>query len=187
MNIDGWNGIISVSNVREEMPMNFTATMQNLAIGIIGGIYSSIVVSVIFYILTELQNELIKAKDKIHPFYSLAITYRIKEIGGWDYKNYARENCEKAIDIFSRYDPKEFRYEVAEAMNYANEVLQNPDYFKDVWDDQTVELCGKDAEECIKRIENCEKKFRKMFVRRVVRNKILITMTIIFFIILICA
>ena len=38
--------------------MNFSDVMQNLAIGIVGGIFSSIIVSVVFYVLSEYQKEI---------------------------------------------------------------------------------------------------------------------------------
>ena len=43
--------------------MNFSEVMQNLAVGIAGGIFSSVIVSVVFYVLNEYQNELNKAKN----------------------------------------------------------------------------------------------------------------------------
>lgn len=42
--------------------MEFSEVMQNLTIGIAGGIFSSIIVSVVFYVLNEYQKELDLAK-----------------------------------------------------------------------------------------------------------------------------
>ena len=51
--------------------MNFSDVMQNLAIGIVGGIFSSIIVSIAFYVLTNFQNEMDEAEKIIEPILSL--------------------------------------------------------------------------------------------------------------------
>lgn len=53
--------------------MNFSEVMQNLAVGIAGGIFSSVIVSVVFYVLNEYQNELNKAKNMIYPLYGILV------------------------------------------------------------------------------------------------------------------
>ena len=42
--------------------MHLVNAMQNLAIGIIGGIFSSVIVSVVTYILDDIRNEFQKAR-----------------------------------------------------------------------------------------------------------------------------
>lgn len=53
--------------------MSFSEVIQNLAIGIAGGIFSGIIVSVVFYLLSQYQNELDLAKKMIYPFYEMTI------------------------------------------------------------------------------------------------------------------
>lgn len=51
--------------------MGFYKIMQNLVVGIAGSIFSSVIVSVVFYVLNEYQNELNKAKDMVYSLYGV--------------------------------------------------------------------------------------------------------------------
>ena len=62
------NDIIFILKIKEKN-MSFSEVIQNLAIGIAGGIFSGIIVSVVFYLLSQYQNELDLAKKMIYPFY----------------------------------------------------------------------------------------------------------------------
>ena len=53
--------------------MNAYEVIQNLAIGVVSGIFSGVIVSMVFYILGNYQNEIEDAKRILMPLYEVVV------------------------------------------------------------------------------------------------------------------
>lgn len=170
--------------------MNFSEVMQNLAIGIAGGIFSSIIVSVVFYLLNEYQNELNKAKDMIYPLHGIVVLDMIngaqKDFNTIDI---AREYFGEVTNNFSRFEPWQFKYELKETMCKIDEIICDGKYYgeNETLGENTLHDFSKEVENQLDKIEDYERNFVKGFLKRVFRNKIIITTEIIFIAIIIIA
>ncbi len=170
--------------------MSFSEIMQNLAIGIAGGIFSSIIVSVVFYVLNEYQNELNKAKDMTYPLYGI-IMFDItsKVLKNFNSIDVARLYLEDVIEKFSTFEPWQFKYELKEAMCKIDEIISDGKYYEngETLCEKTLPEFSKEIESQINKIEDCEKNFWKFFLKRVFKNKVIIATGIIFLVIVVTA
>ena len=142
--------------------MDFIDVVQNMALGIAGGIYSSIIVSVAFYLLGELQKELELSKKMVSPLYGVLNMARII-----DRPNSQKIDCidtaqgyfETAFIEFATYDPGNFKYEIRDAMNSINEILESGEYGLQEWNKEILlEVAGK-IEPQLRLLEQCEVHF----------------------------
>ena len=163
--------------------MNFSEVMQNLAVGIAGGIFSSVIVSVVFYVLNEYQNELNKAKNMIYPLYGILVM----DITSGVSKNFnsidvVRKYFEDVTNNFSTFEPWQFKYELKEAMCKIDETISDGKYYgkNDTLSKKALLEFANEIEPQIKIIEDCEKNFQKYFLKRVLKNRIIIATGIIF-------
>lgn len=170
--------------------MSFPDVMQNLAIGIAGGIFSSIIVSVVFYLLNEYQNELNKAKDMIYPLYGIVVLDMTDGVPK-DFKtiDIAREYFGEVTNNFSRFEPWQFKCELKETMCKINEIICDGKYYGEnaTLSENALQDFSKEIEIQLDKIEDYERNFVKGFLKRVFRNKIIITTEIIFIAIIIVA
>ena len=94
--------------------MDFIDVMANILIGISSGIFSSVIVSVCFYIITLEQNHLDEAKRMAYPLYSM---HALTLIPSDFIKNNKKINIGKSLkhdldDInmnFSQYEPWRYK------------------------------------------------------------------------------
>jgi Cu/Ag efflux pump CusA len=166
--------------------MDLVNAMQNLAIGIIGGIFSSVIVSVVTYILDDIRNEFQKARIMLNPLLSIEFAERTKNVGTWDYVEYARNGFEEAKRNFVGYDELQFKTELRDTMKRANEILNKKSYSEE-WNKATVDDCYNEIKEIVEDFKEREKQFTKIILERMGKNKILIVMSIITIIVLVCA
>lgn len=157
--------------------MNFITIMQNLAIGIIGGIFSSILISVVFYVLSQFQNELNKAKDMTFPLYGIIVLKGIKnKPKTFPCEDMALKYWGDAMREFQRFEPWQFKYELREVMCNVQEVLQNGRYHNN--GKALIEDANK-IEGILDKLDKCERDFAKLFIKRLLRNRIIIVMMVI--------
>ena len=170
--------------------MEFQAAMQNLAVGIVGGIFSSIIVSVVFYVLNEFQSELDKANKMVYNLYGIilldgkTIETKVLHNVSESYKYY----YEKTIVEFSTFEPWEFKYELKEVMCEINNIINSGKYC--IGDGLDSEKIGKFSEEIqpqLNKIEKQQRNFAKEFVKRIFKNKIIIINLVIFMAIIVIA
>lgn len=166
--------------------MDLVNAMQNLAIGIIGGIFSSVIVSVVTYILDDIRNEFQKARIMLNPLLSIEFAERTKNVGTWDYVEYARNGFEEAKRNFVGYDELQFKTELRDTMNRANEILKKKSYSEE-WNKATVDDCYNEIKKIVEDFKEQEKQFTKIILERMGKNKILIVMSVITIIVLVCA
>lgn len=168
--------------------MEFSDVMDNLAIGIAGGIYSSIIVSVVFYVLNEYQNELNKAKDMIYPLYGIIVLSMTEDVSK-DFKtiDIAREYFGEVTNNFSKFEPWQFKYELKEAMCSINNIICDGKYYgkKATLSKKMLHEFANEIEKQLDKIEVCEKNFTKGFLKRVFKNKVIIATGIVFIVIVI--
>lgn len=170
--------------------MDFLGVMQNMAIGIAGGIFSSIIVSVVFYILNEFQNELNMAKDMVYPLYGLIAlnkTINVPSSKEFNRLDVAKKYYDEAANKFDRYEPWRFKYELNGAIIDTYEILTDGKYASKEWDYETLSQVSDKAEKCMNEIEMCEKDFGKQLIKRIFMNKIIIIMLLIFSAVIIIA
>jgi Na+-transporting NADH:ubiquinone oxidoreductase subunit NqrC len=168
--------------------MNFSDVMQNLAIGIVGGIFSSIIVSVVFYVLSEYQKEINTAKKMTNNLRGIVVQEKIKNdyhSKYFDRYELAERYFKKSVDDFEKFDPKIFKYEIRKAMcNIYYEMLTDGKYYNCKWDDKLISDTSALVEKNLDIIENCEKNFAKGFLKRVFTNRVVIVAGLIFLLII---
>lgn len=170
--------------------MGFYDVMQNLAVGIAGGIFSSIIVSVVFYVLSEYQSELNKAKDMTYPLYGIIDLSISKDVQkNFKTMDVAREYFDEVTNNFSKFEPWQFKYELKDAMCNINLIIGDGKYYnkKYTLSGKMLDEFSKEIEVQMKKIEYCERNFAKEFLKRVFANKIIIASEIIFVAIVIIA
>ena len=163
--------------------MDFIDVVQNMALGIAGGIYSSIIVSVAFYLLGELQKELELSKKMVSPLDDVWAMAKIidrpisQEI---DCIGMAQKSFETTFMAFTTYDPGNFKYEIRDVMNNINEILENGEYGLQEWNREILlEVAGK-IEPQLRMLEQCEVHFGRLLAKRVLTNKIIVCMMVFF-------
>lgn len=170
--------------------MSFYDVMQNLAVGIAGGIYSSIIVSVVFYLLNEYQNELNAAINMTYPLQGVVVmglTKNVKTSKKFKRNKIAKKYFIEAVDNFDKFEPWKFKYEIKEIMCDIYEILTDGKYYFGKWDDDIIEEVSEKIENNLDKLEQCEKDFAKGFIKRVFRNKIIQTMGLFFVMIVLIA
>ena len=74
--------------------MNAYEVIQNLAIGVVSGIFSGVIVSMVFYILGNYQNEIEDAKRILMPLYEVVVLEKAVQ-------KYGIKNSKECIQIIS--------------------------------------------------------------------------------------
>lgn len=121
--------------------MSFYDVMQNLAVGIAGGIYSSIIVSVVFYLLNEYQNELNMAINMTYPLQGVVVmelTKNVKTSKKFKRNKAAKKYFIEAYNNFEKFEPWRFKYELKEIMCDIYKILTDGKYYYGKWDDDTM-------------------------------------------------
>lgn len=180
--------------------MSFSEVIQNLAIGIAGGIFSGIIVSVVFYLLSQYQNELDLAKKMIYPFYEITIydnketteMLKKKEEENDLPKNFRSNRIKHAMNEvemnFSTFEPWKFNYELKETMLEINQTIQDGKYYgKEEFNKEKLSEFMEIINAQLSKIQKFEKEFLKYFFKRLIKNKIIIATGIIFISIVIIA
>lgn len=162
--------------------MGFKATMDNLAVGIASGIFSSIIVSVVFYVLNDFQNEITKAKDMTHPLWGLIALSLTKDVPkNFEVKDIAKDYFNDANTNFERFEPWKFKYRLHEIMSNIYELITDGKSHIAIEAGKIEELSDMLSKE-LQKLDNCERNFAKGLFERIVINKVIIGAMIIFLI-----
>lgn len=169
--------------------MSFSDVMQNLAVGIIGGIFSSIIVSVVFYLLNEFQTEIDRANDMIYPLYGLI---SFEKLGKFEMNldfDPIETYRDEAENNFSNFEPWRFKGGLHNAMCEINNIISDGKYYKKDMklNPEMISEFSKDIEVQLELIQKCEKNFALEFLRRVFKNKIIIATIFVFMVIILVA
>ena len=100
--------------------MEFSEIMVNILIGIASGAFSSIIVSVIFFIITNEQSDKAEAKNMAYPLYLIFILSSDIITPNNSNNINIEEGLENAFaelsDNFSRYEPWKFKGRLKKVM-----------------------------------------------------------------------
>ena len=102
-------------------------------------------------------------------------------------KKVAKRYFLEASNNFEKFEPWKFKYELKEIMCEIYDILTDGKYYLSKWDDDTLAEVSKKIEINLDKLEQCEKNFARGLLKRVFRNKIIITAGIGFFAIVIIA
>lgn len=183
--------------------MDFSEVMQNLVIGIIGGVFSGVIVSIVFYILNEYEKELATAKEMIYELQYIVSFWGVyeqvkknaadssqgsiaKDINAnkkaKDKNSFAKKSQKcfvKAVDKFEKFEPWRFKFEIKEILNNVYDILIMGRYCFKEWDNEILSEVGPKIKEELDKLTECEKHFARGFLKRIFLNKIIITMGIV--------
>lgn len=164
--------------------------LENILIGIISGSISSVIVSIVFFIITNEQEDKRIAKKMIYPLHEiLALTEVFKQYND-TYKDEYIQNAFKSLgENFSAFEPWTFSAELKGILNQVNDFASTrygytPILIEDLphIHDETVRL--------ISLFDSYERKFGNSCFKRIIKNRILwllITITTILTVVLLCA
>lgn len=170
----------------------FDSTL-NLLIGIIGGVFSSLIVSYIFLVGTNYKNQLNsvnKLFDSISGIIVMTMTYnQFKESKG---KKKAREICcindyghqdgtTKTVEIMHRYwneitsfytnyQPWDYEFELKDVLNEISDIISDGKYLvRDTPED--YEEISQRLEVCVKKFEDCERNYINGVIKRILTSR----------------
>nr|DAU21435.1 MAG TPA: hypothetical protein [Caudoviricetes sp.] len=154
--------------------MNFNDVMQNLAIGIVGGFFSSIIVSIVFYVLTNFQNEMNEAEKLIEPIRKICITWKYQEFlkDSLDINEMIEEYWRKTLYSFKRYSSGKFDNRLSGILSDIRDISLKTENIKAIHEkdfDNYVKQLSRQLES----YELYKKDFPKNYIIRILKNKVL--------------
>ena len=168
--------------------MNFSDVMQNLAIGIVGGIFSSIIVSIAFYVLTNFQNEMDEADKIIEPIRKICITWKYRELlkDGLDINEMIEEYWRKTLYSFRNFSSVKFDTKLSGILSDDRDISLKTENLKAIHE-KDFESYVKQLSTQLELYELYKKDFSKNYMIRIMKNKILWIVLIVSIVIFIAA
>ena len=109
--------------------MDVYSVIQNLAIGITSGIFSGVIVSVVFYILGNYQNEIDDAKNTIMPLYEVITLDKVREKCGLeDISEYLAVIRANVDTVALNLNPSKYNYQLRQIMFGISEIISDGKY-----------------------------------------------------------
>lgn len=177
-----WNG-----NKRIGVTMEFNEIMVNILIGIASGAFSSIIVSVIFFIITNEQSDKAEAKSMAYPLYLIFILSSDIITPNNSNNINIEEGLKNAFaelsDNFSRYEPWKFKGRLKKVMIEIYELVMEGYQYKGI-KNKNIEIIKIKSEHLINIIEDYERNFAKYCFQNIINN-IVIKITLIILVLLI--
>ena len=154
--------------------MNFSVVMQNLAIGIVGGIFSGIIVSIVFYILTNFQNEINEAEILINPVKMICVTWKYKETlkDGLDIDETIEEYWKKVLYGFNNYKATSFDSRLSSILSDIRDISLKPENVQGIQEKDSVNYIHELMAQ-LELYESYKKDFAKTYMLRIMKNKII--------------
>ena len=162
--------------------MKVYEVIQNLAIGVVSGIFSGVIVSLAFYILGDYQNEIENAKRILMPLYEVMILE--KAIPKDEMKNNKEfiQIIRKDIDeVALNLNPGIYKYGLRTIMFDLNEIITNGQYYKRdgkelILDENKLHDFVIAMQPKLDSLTQYEHNFKKGFTERIVKNKFMLIM-----------
>ena len=160
--------------------MNACEVIQNLAIGVVSGIFSGVIVSMVFYILGNYQNEIEDAKRILMPLYEVVVLE--KAVHGIKNSKECIQIIKKDVDeIASNLDPSIYNYNLKRIMSDINEIITNGQYYKRdgaelIFDENKLHDFAIAMQPQLDSLIQYERDFRKSFTERIIKNKFMLIM-----------
>lgn len=157
--------------------MEFFTNMVNLLIGIAGGIFSSIIVSRIFLIVTAYQEQLRSNRTRFEPFYGIMIFLQLVQKGKTpiDIKQaneFIAKYLEDALFKFKDFLPWDYKFELWKVLCRASEYASS-NFSIDLENKKEVETAIEEIQGIIKDFEKCENTYSKGCMKRILHDKVL--------------
>ena len=158
--------------------------IQNFMIGIIGGVFSSSIVSIIFFLINEYQNELYRAKNMVIPLCKLVALgendeEKLKLMEPVNTREYCMAYYWDALSNFIEYEPWKYKFELGNAMDNLYKILQDKE-IKDLVQRGDTDRLSKQLREQLLIIEKCERHFANGLWKRIIHTKIIQGIIVIF-------
>ena len=147
----------------------------NVLIGVSSGVFSSVIVSVCFFEITNEQNNMNRAKQMIYPIYEM---FMISDLHNQKFPNIEqflerlKYDFEELNSNFSTFEPKYYKGKLKEVLN------EFYDYMIDGKNHEIVQ-CGncleiaKDTKKLIDSFAEYENNFTKYCFINIIRNKVI--------------
>ena len=162
--------------------MNVCEVIQNLTIGVVSGIFSGVMVSLVFYILGEYQNELENAKEIIKPLNEVIILEKIIS------KDVVKSNEEimqiiraDIDEVAMNLNPSIYKYSLRPIMFGISEIITNGQYYKRegrelIFDESKLHDFSLTMKSKLDSLARYENNFRRGFTERIIKNKYMMIM-----------
>lgn len=154
--------------------MDFFDVMMNLAIGIAGGIVSSIIVSIAFYILTNFQKEINDAESLIYPVKVICVAWKHRELlkDTLDMNEIVQEHWRKILHGFNSYSVHAFDNELSAILNEIRDISLLSENIKNI-NNLNCENYVEQLSVQLELYNSYKKRFPIIYISRILKNKIL--------------
>jgi hypothetical protein len=165
--------------------MSAYEVIQNLAIGVVSGIFSGVIVSMVFYLLGNYQNEIEEAKRILMPLYEAVVLEKAVE-------KYGIENSEECIqiiqkdidDVTSNLNPNIYSCGLRIIMSDVDEIVTNGQYYKRngkevLLDENRLHDLTSAIKPKLDELIQYECNFKKNFSKRIFQNKFMLVMGVV--------
>ena len=162
--------------------MNAYEVIQNLARGVVSGIFSGVIVSMVFYILGNYQNEIEDAKRILMPLYEVVVLEKAVQKYGIKNSKECIQIIKKDVDeVASNLDPNIYNYSLRRIMFDINEIITNGQYYKRdgaelIFDENKLHDFAIAMQPQLDSLIQYERDFRKGFTERIIKSKFMLIM-----------
>ena len=162
--------------------MNAYEVIQNLAIGVVSGIFSGVIVSMVFYILGNYQNEIEDAKRILMPLYEVVVLEKAVQKYGIKNSKECIQIIKKGVDeVASNLDPNIYNYSLRRIMFDINEIITNGPYYKRdgaelIFAENKLHDFAIAMQPQLDSLIQYERDFRKGFTERIIKSKFMLIM-----------
>lgn len=157
--------------------MDVYSVIQNLAIGITSGIFSGVIVSVVFYILGNYQNEIDDAQNTIMPLYEVITLDKVREKCGLeDISEYLAVIRANVDTVALNLNPSKYNYQLRQIMFDISEIISDGKFFERngrelVFNEKMLHEFAVEVESQLKLLRECEGNFGRGLTERIIKNK----------------
>ena len=131
----------------------------------------------------SIKKSLIWQKNMTYQLYEVVALEMIKDIkinNKMNYKQRSKDTFIKTADNFDKFEPWKFKFEIKDVMCSVYHILTDGKYALSEWDDEIFSEVAKKIRANLDKLEQCERKFAKGFIKRIFTNRIIIIMGIMF-------
>ena len=152
--------------------MDVYSVIQNLAIGIASGIFSGVIVSVVFYILGNYQNEIDDAKNTIMPLYEVITLDKVREKCGLeDISEYLAVIRANVDTVALNLNPSKYNYQLRQIMFDISEIISDQTARSGLFNEKMLHEFAVEVESQLKLLRECEGNFGRGLTERIIKNK----------------
>lgn len=153
--------------------------LEDILIGIISGSISSVIVSIIFFMITNEEEDKKIAKEMINPLYEiLTLTQVFKQYDNAYKEEYIQNSFKHLGENFSKFEPQSFSVELRSILNEINEFASSRYAYTPIQLEDLTHIHD-ESYRLISLFEDYEVNFAKNCFKKITRNKVLQTLLIV--------